>query len=904
MFNKLLLLAFLVFANLIYSQVQFTKIFKKDYNQIPIKVRIENSGIYGVSSFDVKDGIVCLNSFDDNSSYIFDKNLAEKILHSDNSIKDFTFDFKPEQKELTSDKIDLVKNPNVKFRKSFYKKFPELFLDIDGNLKSINGNNLSLIIESQSKLRITNNIPGINNDIEIDFPKNLACGDIIGIDGAGNIFIEVQTYISDVPLKIQREVYTLSSSGKILSILEVPSIKYLYTIRDFQIDEAGNLYHLICDKDKVSVLKCSGLSNMAKEKINYPSEYNYSIHFNDFVTTDEAKTVVLPNSIEANASRVEALRIGEQYVLHQYSCTSANLAPTVVIAPDGDQVQTPPWLVVGMNARIPYMWGGFSSLAQFDNGLANSRYAGDINTNGVSAYCIGVDCSGFVSRCWQMTYHASTSYMPNITTQYSSWNDLKPGDAIHKVGHVRLFVEKMQNGSLRVVESAGRDWDVSYWTYTLSDLAAYTPRYYNNMVTDYSTQQPTLTSAVSDAIGNAILNWSCDTTNVKGYRLYASSDGKNWSLIQNENSLTTTSAIIIRNNNSEFYRVSSVLNNSPSFSESNWSNVLGVGVYSSGKKILLVDGFERNTGSWRGPENAFIARYGKALQPLSVNFESVKNSEIIDSSININNYDEIFWMLGDESTVDETFSSIEQSRVKNFLENGGKLFVSGSEIGWDLYANGSIADKDFYTNYLKATYIADNAASNVANGVDGSCFSGMSFNFGQVYYEDYPDDINVAGGSTICMKFSNNKGAGINYSGLFGASVNSGKIIYLSFPIETVADDNAFNSVIAKSMNYFEPGIVSVDNELNLVNEFNLFQNYPNPFNPSTVISYQLPLASNVTLKVYDVLGREIATLVNEEKPAGSYEVDFNAIGLSSGVYFYTLRLNDKSYSKSMILMK
>jgi hypothetical protein len=105
-------------------------------------------------------------------------------------------------------------------------------------------------------------------------------------------------------------------------------------------------------------------------------------------------------------------------------------------------------------------------------------------------------------------------------------------------------------------------------------------------------------------------------------------------------------------------------------------------------------------------------------------------------------------------------------------------------------------------------------------------------------------------------------------------------------------------------MNYFEPGIVSVDNELNLVNEFNLFQNYPNPFNPSTVISYQLPVASNVTLKVYDVLGREIATLVNEEKPAGSYEVDFNANGLSSGVYFYTLRLNDKSYSKSMILMK
>ncbi|MBP9582644.1 MAG: T9SS type A sorting domain-containing protein [Ignavibacteriaceae bacterium] len=165
------------------------------------------------------------------------------------------------------------------------------------------------------------------------------------------------------------------------------------------------------------------------------------------------------------------------------------------------------------------------------------------------------------------------------------------------------------------------------------------------------------------------------------------------------------------------------------------------------------------------------------------------------------------------------------------------------------------------------------------------------------------------------MKFSNNKGAGVEYSGTFGTSSDSGKIIYLSFPIETVADDNVFNSVITKSMNYFEPGIVSVDDESNLVNEFNLFQNYPNPFNPSTKIKYTIPNftpngeeGSRVQLKVFDILGNEIATLVNEEKPAGTYEVDFNASsaagGLSSGVYIYTLKVNGVSYSKSMMLMK
>jgi hypothetical protein len=93
--------------------------------------------------------------------------------------------------------------------------------------------------------------------------------------------------------------------------------------------------------------------------------------------------------------------------------------------------------------------------------------------------------------------------------------------------------------------------------------------------------------------------------------------------------------------------------------------------------------------------------------------------------------------------------------------------------------------------------------------------------------------------------------------------------------------------------------------------EFVLYQNYPNPFNPSTKIEYTIPNVtlsgiegSRVQLRVYDILGKEIATLVNEEKPAGSYEVDFDASGLSSGVYIYTLKVNGVSYSKSMILLK
>jgi photosystem II stability/assembly factor-like uncharacterized protein len=85
---------------------------------------------------------------------------------------------------------------------------------------------------------------------------------------------------------------------------------------------------------------------------------------------------------------------------------------------------------------------------------------------------------------------------------------------------------------------------------------------------------------------------------------------------------------------------------------------------------------------------------------------------------------------------------------------------------------------------------------------------------------------------------------------------------------------------------------------------FKIFQNYPNPFNPSTMIKYQILEFSFVTLKVYDLLGSEIRTLVNEEKPIGSYEVEFDATWLPSGVYFYKVKAGSFVVTKKMVLLK
>ena len=97
---------------------------------------------------------------------------------------------------------------------------------------------------------------------------------------------------------------------------------------------------------------------------------------------------------------------------------------------------------------------------------------------------------------------------------------------------------------------------------------------------------------------------------------------------------------------------------------------------------------------------------------------------------------------------------------------------------------------------------------------------------------------------------------------------------------------------------------VSVDDEKLMADKFELLQNFPNPFNPSTKIEYRISDRSFVSLKVYNILGDEVATLVNEEKQTGVYNVNFDASGLSSGMYLYKLQAGSFLETKKMILLR
>ncbi len=900
--STLLLFLSFIMINVSFGQAVFTKLLEKKYSDLPIHIRIENSGIYGISSFDVEENNIWIQDFDTHEIHQIAGNQLQKISNKIEIASDFIGGNEQQSKYIQN--YYSAKGDNFTIKKTFLLNTEKLFVDNGGVLTDAENDKIVVSLKSKTELNILYSLSSFSKSFNINQFSNLAYADLIGIDGSGNSFVLTESYINEIPLKVKKEIYTLSPDGRILSILEVPSIDYLYLVKEFEIDSQGNLYQLLTDKEKITIVKWSGLTNYSSTKISYPSEYNYELNYNNIVPEKEAKLSLKKVNSVQSTSRTNAIRIGESYALYKYYCSAKNLSPSDVKGPDGDIVRTPSWLIPGENARVPYMWGGFSSLTQFKSGLQNGKYAGDINTAGVSGYSVGVDCSGFVSRCWQLSYHSSTSDMPSITTQYASWDDLKPGDAIHKVGHVRLFVEKTSNGALRVVEASARDWDVSYWTYKPSDLTAYTPRYYKGIVSDYSFNQPELESVTNKGNNELQISWKCDTTNVFGYRLYKSTDGIKWDLFKDESELKICNTNVSSNGEQVYFRVASVLDNPPSYTESNWSNVLGSGKFVNSKKVLIVDGFTRKSGDWRGVSNTFSSRYGQVLNASSISFESVMNSQVINSQVDLNNYDAVYWILGDESTVDETFSITEQEIVARYLENGGKLFVSGSEIGWDLDYKGSASDKEFYHNYLKASYVADDAGSNSVKGINGGTFNGSDFYIAQTYEVNYPDVIDAYDGSTLCMDYANGKGAGIEYTGLFGNSLVNGKLINLGFPLESTANDSAFGYVLSNSLSYFFPGITSIKDQTVTVDQFGLSQNYPNPFNPITVIEFYLPEGSHVSLKIYNSLGEEVSTLIDKMENSGKHNIRFNGNNLSSGIYFYRLTAGKYNSIKKMILLK
>lgn len=319
---------------------------------------------------------------------------------------------------------------------------------------------------------------------------------------------------------------------------------------------------------------------------------------------------------------------------------------------------------------------------------------------------------------------------------------------------------------------------------------------------------PTLHSVQSAAGSSQVTaTWKANTEpSLLGYRLYYA-NGDNlttWSLAANESTLTAaTTSITLQP--AQFvvppaepvyhFRITAVVpNGADPAVESAPSDVYSRSSLTTGPKVLIVDGFDRSNGSYKSSTHSFTTGYFKALRDRgALQISSVANEKVEDGTFSLGNYNIVVWYLGDESSANVVFSAAEKTAITNFLNGGGQMLVSGSEIAYNIGRSGAAGyDLSFMNNYLKSNYVNDGLASYTpASGTAGTGFEGLNIPFGVVYPEDYPDAISPVGGAISILNYSVTPNiAGIAYKGTFGGNPGIGSIIYLSFPLETASDIN------------------------------------------------------------------------------------------------------------------
>jgi spore germination protein YaaH len=328
-----------------------------------------------------------------------------------------------------------------------------------------------------------------------------------------------------------------------------------------------------------------------------------------------------------------------------------------------------------------------------------------------------------------------------------------------------------------------------------------------------------------------------------------------------------------------------------------------------GSRYLIVDGFDRVTASYSIPRHTFAGVYADALSANGRTFDTGDNDAVRDGRVPLEGYAGVVWFLGDESVADRTFDAAEQAVIAGFLEGGGRLFVTGSEVGYDLGRSGSPNySPAWFTTYLKAVYAGDDAGTTSCTGIAGSDFEGITGTFGQTYVEDYPDYFQPAGGGAGALYY--NSGpliAGIQYRGAFGSGTNEGCLVYMGFPFETMGVRSERLALMERTVGFLEGSATGIRTDASPAT-FSLEQNFPNPFNPTTTVEFTLSRGGPVSLTVYDMLGREVVRLVEGYRDAGRHRVLFESPFArsphASGFYVYRLLTREGALQRTMLLLK
>ena len=344
----------------------------------------------------------------------------------------------------------------------------------------------------------------------------------------------------------------------------------------------------------------------------------------------------------------------------------------------------------------------------------------------------------------------------------------------------------------------------------------------------------TPTNIIAKNIGsnNIQLSWTAPISGgangdaATGYKVYISNNGKSF-----KDGIPVTSGTTFTFNGEAqriyYFKISATNAGGESFT----SSVVAAKTPIAGSTsipYLIVDGFDRLDGSALLTRVESVAlgavrrmnlekmnRYDYMIEHAqglgncnsSIAFDGCVNEAVEAGTVLLTNYTAVDWFTGEESTVDKSLNAAEVTLLKNYLNGGGNLLLSGSELGWDIgRAASPNVDLDFFNNYLKALYVGDDANSydfagttNFSNGL-----SGTFDNSTNGYYDvDFPDRVDAASGGTIALNYvaGTADGAAI-------AVNNTYKSLYIAFPLEAVTAAVVRNSLMCNAVAYLTPALV------------------------------------------------------------------------------------------------
>jgi subtilisin family serine protease len=319
------------------------------------------------------------------------------------------------------------------------------------------------------------------------------------------------------------------------------------------------------------------------------------------------------------------------------------------------------------------------------------------------------------------------------------------------------------------------------------------------------------------------------------------------------------------------------------------------------RDLLIVNDDETNGSSKIGYYTDVLDSIGKSFDIWNVQAQGVPG-------VSESGYPVIIWYTGEATQ--NVLAASEQIFFENYLNDGGRLFLTGQNIGYDLVEqqNGS----SFFENYLRASYVQNSSNDYSLEGILGDPIgSGENFiilGSGGANNQNSPDVITAISPAQSSIIYENTNQlnqAAITYSGSY-------KLVYFAFGWEGINDlgQAKRKAVMERVLTWLdEPTGVEVEKSNPIVSQIYLYPNYPNPFNPETTIHFRLSRSQNVEITIYNNLSQSVKKLINTRLETGEHRFLWNGKNnegeiLSSGIYYFQIRTTESVLTRKMLLIK